>query len=129
MTVDFGTDLDFLSGDLSPIGGTISGFDIIAQAILIRLSTPLGGVIDAPDDGLSLTDYLSRGMTPGNVAALEGDIETQLVRDERIQSAKATVTLGTDRTMTVDLSVDTAAGPFSLTLGVSDAGVKILGGA
>jgi phage baseplate assembly protein W len=129
---DYGTDLNFDGLDLADDGGTVSGVDLLAQAIQIRLSTPRGSVIDAPDDGIDLVDYLSRDMTSGDVANLSGVIESEILKDERFSSAKATVDASKLRSaseLSIALAVQSGAGPFQLVLGVSDAGVAILGGA
>ncbi len=132
MTTDYGTDLDFDGLDLAEDGGVVSGETLLGQAALIRLSTPRGSVIDAPDDGIDLVDWLSRDMSPDEVARLQGTIEEELLKDERFIAARAVVDvteLLTAGTMRVELELDGGPGPFRLVLGVSAAGVAILGGA
>jgi len=129
-TVDYGTDLNFADLDISETGDMVSGFDLLAQAVLIRLSTGRT-VIDAPEDGIDLTDYLSRGMTAAQLASLKSTIESEILKDERFLAARATVTTigATAEEIHVSLELDTDAGPFTLVLGAAEAGVAILGGA
>ncbi len=135
MTVDYGTELDMGNEgelDVAANGGTVSGVPLLAQAARIRLSTPRGSVLDAPDDGIDVTDWLSKAMGAGEIASLEGTIELELLKDERFFSVKATVdasTLLSDGTLTITLEIVSGLGPFTLTLGVGPAGVAILGGA
>jgi hypothetical protein len=133
MTVDFGTDLALDADlDLTADGGLVDGDDLMRQVAQIRLSTPRGSVIDAPDDGIDLVEWLSRAMGPDEIASLEGTIEAELLKDERFTSARAIVDASTvlsDGIMVVELELATANGPFEMVLGVSAAGVKILGGA
>jgi len=130
--VDYGTDLNFDGLDLAADGGVVSGQALLEQAVVIRLSTPRGSVIDAEDDGLDLVDWLSRAMTPADIASLQGTIEEEILKDERFSAARCVVDaslITTQGVMTVELELTAATGPFRLVLIVSDAGVAILGGA
>src|SRR5262249_13556353 len=91
MTTDFATDLD-CSDDLNPLGTTVSGPLCLAQAIQRRLSTPRGMVIDAPNYGRDLREYLSRGMTAAELEAIPGDVRAEVLKDERIEEVDAGVT-------------------------------------
>lgn len=130
MATDYGTDLNFAGLDLSPTGDMVSGTALLEQAILIRLSTGRS-VIDSPDDGIDLTDELSRGMSPPEVATLGGRIEQEIVKDERFRSCKCTVDasrLITETRLTLTLELDAGDGPFDLVLSAGKAGLEILGG-
>lgn len=134
MTVDYGVDLNLDGDDFPEDGGTIEGEALLRQVARLRLSTPRGSVIDAPDDGIDLVDWLSRAMDDGAVASLQSIIEQELLKDEdsRFTAAHATVdasTLLTAGSMTVSLDLDAGPGPFRMVLGVTAAGVAILGGA
>lgn len=132
MTTDYGTDLDFDGLDLAADGGMVSGVELLRQVALIRLSTTRGSVIDSPDDGINLVDWLSRPMDPAEVSNLAGTIEVELLKDERFVAARATVdtsALLSAGAMQIGLELDGGEGPFRLTLGVTAAGVAILGGA
>ncbi len=137
MTIDVGTDLALDENlDLPIDGGVYDGVrdaePALLQVALIRLSTPRGGCIEAPNDGINLVEWLSKDMGPDEIASLEGTIVAELLKDERFtQGTRATVNadlLLTEGTMTVELELATAAGPFRGVLSVSEAGVAILGG-
>jgi hypothetical protein len=133
MTIDYGTDLDFRTLDMAADGGVISGNDILVQAVILRLNTPRGSVLDAPDDGMDLTDYLSRDLTTSDAASLAGTIESELQKDPRFQagSVHATVDISgltSEGEIDVTLSLDAGDGPFTLVLTAGAAGVVIAGG-
>lgn len=125
-TVDFGVDLDW-ADDLNPTGRLVSGIELLGQALFHRLRTPRGACLDAPDDGLDLSEYLSRGMTPAELAAVPGEIRSEILKDERFLDADVTFTQTTPDTFRVRILVTPSAGPeFELVLGVADAAVKLL---
>ncbi len=132
MAIDYGTDLDLRELDMAPDGGTVSGVELLRQAALIRLSTPRGSCLECEDDGICLTDYVSRAMGAGEVASLAAVVEAELLKDERFLTARALVdasSLLSAGELRVELELDGGEGPFRLTLGATAAGVAILGGA
>jgi hypothetical protein len=132
MTTDYGTDLDLRDLDMAPDGGTVTGRALLEQVALIRLSTPRGTCLECEDDGVCLTDWLSRAMGPSEVASLAAVLEAELLKDERIRAARAIVdasSLPSAGELTVELELDGGEGPFRLVLGASAAGIAILGGA
>lgn len=132
MATDYGTDLDLSTLDARADGGTVSGRALLAQVALIRLSTPRGSCLECPDDGICLTDWLSRAMDAGEVASLAAVVESELLKDERFVAARAVVDASSLRTageLRVELELDGGEGPFRLTVSASAAGVAILGGA
>src|SRR5258708_5265369 len=86
----FGVDIDW-GDDLNPTGRLVRGTELLAQAVHHRLRTPRGACLDAPDDGLDLAEYLSNGMTPAQLAAIPGEIRSELLKDERFQDADVTM--------------------------------------
>jgi phage baseplate assembly protein W len=101
----------------------------IAQAIVRRLITPRGGLLDDPDYGLDLRSYVNRGITLIELARLQDSVRGEVQKDDRVSDAR------------VDLSYDAAAhslrctvtitpveielGTFTLTFNVSDAGALL----
>lgn len=132
MATDYGKDLNLIGLDMAPDGGTVSGADLLRQVAFIRLSTPRGSCPECPDDGLSLSDYVSRAMDAGEAAQLGAVLATELLKDERFVAARAVVDAShvlTAGELSVELELDGGDGPFRLTLGATAAGVAILGGA
>jgi len=85
---------DWLCGPegLDPTGREISGVDAVAQSLLNRLETRRGTLIDDdPEYGDDLTEMVSEGFTPGEVAALAARVESQFEADERVATAQVSV--------------------------------------
>ena len=76
-------------------------------------------------------DLIGSVSTPNTVAALPGQIESELLKDERIESVDAdvtSVTSGAVTSWTISISVETATGgSFELVLGVAGVTVALLG--
>src|SRR5262249_35544866 len=124
MTLDFGTDLD-CGDDLNPLGSTVTGPLCLAQAIQRRLSTPRGMVIDAPNYGRDLREYLSRGMAAENIEAIPGEVRAELLKDERLEEVDVVPTMPASDALRLDIACQTAEGPFSLVLDVTQAAVEL----
>lgn len=108
----------------------VSGTANFAQAIVRRLTTPRGALAvvgEDPNYGHDVRQYLHREMTRAQIAAAEQAIADEVEKDERV--AAATVTLALDAQasqLTLDITVETADGPFTLILSISDITVEIL---
>lgn len=121
---DFGTDLSCVD-DLDPYMLEVSGIDVVSQAILRRLTTTRGMLIDDPDYGLNVRDYLSATMDAKELTIMQSQLEAELLKDERILSVESTASMVL-RTATIKLLVEVGEGPFSLTLAISDVSAAIL---
>lgn len=130
-TTDFGYDTSCLNG--LNTGRFASGVRLVAEAAYRRLITPRGllqGGDDEANYGLDLADLIGAVMTPSQIAAIPGQIESELLKDERIETVTATVTsvqTGPGVTLTILVDASTAEGPFSLDLSVSQVTVELLG--
>jgi hypothetical protein len=129
---DYGTDTSCT--DSLRTGRLVSGARLVAEACYRRLSTPRGTLIggeDEEDYGLDLADKIGSIATKADVAALPGQIEAELLKDDRLESVEVdvTATWGTSGAVSLVVVVagQTGAGPFKLTLGVSQVSVDILG--
>ena len=115
--------------DIDPTGRVATGLDVLAQRLVLRQTTPLGSVIDAPNDCFDITDWLSANMTDAQVAQLRGTIQAELVKDEQVLAVLVSVTYTpANSTLIVTESVQTSSGPFSLTLTVTPGNVQALVG-
>lgn len=110
-----------------------SGPRLVAEAAYRRLRTKKGtlrGGDDELDYGMDLLDAIGRIATASEAAALPGQIEAELSKDERIEQVDVDVTaatVGPSTTWTVKIDGHTAAGPFSLVLNITDVTVEIIG--
>jgi hypothetical protein len=128
---DFGFDISCTTGMRT--ARFSRGPRLVAEACFRRLTTARGmlqGGEDEDDYGLDLEDLIGTVSTPAEVAALPSRIQNELLKDERLLSCVAKVTSttsGPSTTWNIDITGQTAEGPFTLTIGVSGVTVDLLG--
>lgn len=122
---DLGTTLSCIF-DCTAEYAVVSGRTCLAQALARRLITPRGGLIDDPNYGFDLTQFLNADMSPTDIAQCESGTEGECVKDERVLSADASVSVTPTGSLIVTITVTDADGPFSLVLAVSDVTVQLL---
>lgn len=120
----YGSDLS-CADDLTEYCDEVNGGSKLAlgQALYRRVTTPRGSLIDDPDYGLDVPGFLNRGATQRELAGLAGAIRNELVKDDRVESAQAQVTIESQRSMRVAIEitpVDASIAPFGLTFAVKD---------
>lgn len=106
--------------DLTMPSVMVSGNQAVAEAIARRLQTPRGGLIDDPNYGYDLTALLDAEVTPALIASLQSNVNAECVKDQRVSSASSSVQFLASGALIVTIQLTTAAGPFSLTLSVSN---------
>lgn len=122
----FGTDISGVT-DLDKGFSLVSGPRCLAQAIARRLTTRRGGLFYAPDYGLDVRDMIEERQTAATIAQWQQAIANECEKDERVERATATVTLNTaTNTAAITVRIETAAGPFRLTLAVTSLTVELL---
>lgn len=116
-------------------GRYVTGTRLVAEALYRRLITPRGTLQGGEDEqnyGLDLLDLIGSidDANGSKAAALPGQIQAELLKDERLTSVSVSVSSsknGTILSWTVTINAQTDIGPFSLVLAVSDVTVDILG--
>ena len=125
----FGVDLDCVQ-DCTPYLTEVDPFSTraLGQALIRRITTPRGSVIDDQDYGLDIRSYLNRGVTVSDLNGIGGRIRGEMMKDDRVQNCEVTVTLPSLRTLRVSCEV-TPVSPFGntfdLVFTVSDATLLI----
>lgn len=110
MAIDYGTDIS-TDPDLDPAFGSLSGPEVLTQALMRRLSTPQGALPFNPDDGIDLNDWLHRGITHKALYWLKSAIEAECEKDERVYAVAAAVSAdSTGEALTIDLAVEPIQG-------------------
>jgi hypothetical protein len=113
--------------DADPSMRTVTGRALLVQSLLCRQTTPRGSVIDCPNDCINLVDYVSAGMTAAAISQLYGTIQNELRKDQRVFSATVTGSYSfPTATLTLNESIQSGYGPFSLVLAVSSVTVTLL---
>jgi hypothetical protein len=125
----YGTDLS-CSSDLTPTMASVDAFSTraISEAIVRRLDTPRGALVDDPDYGTDLRGFLNRGATAAELNALSDKVRAEVQRDDRVRSATVSLRMSeATRTLRVDIAVALVGtdGAFRMTLAVTSADILI----
>lgn len=126
----FGSDMscvDDLTEDMAEVDGSTTR--ALAEALIRRIGTPRGSVLDAPDYGIDLRSYLHRGSTQSELLGLAGDVSNEWRKDDRVERVEVEISViefgrilrGRGRVYPADPSIT----PFTLTFGITDAAVAI----
>ena len=127
MTIDYGTDFSVVS-DFTADFATSSGRRLLAEACARRLVTPLGTLRRHLQYGYDVTAWVNDDVGPRELAQINAGVVPQLMRDERVLRCTCAASLAKDGTLTLDIQLWDAAGPFKLVLAVSQATVQIVSG-
>lgn len=128
MTVDFGTDISTPVGDdglpdLDPFFGLVDGYTALAQALLRRVITATGSVIDDPSYGHDVRVYLNDASpSPTAIAAA---VRAQWLADERVEDARVVVTFA-EGVLRIEGVILAGEGPFRLVLAIGAVTAEIL---
>ena len=129
---EFGTDIDVISE--LPTGFTLAGgIQNLANALLRRLSTPerflADNFGDDPDYGWDCRRLLNRALTDAELRGELRKAEGQALLDDRVQSVTARYAItgaAPQQTVTLELDVVTAEGPFRLMVLVDEVSPALL---
>ena len=114
-------------------GRFATGTRLVAESIFRRLTTPRGmlrGTEEEGNFGLDLTELIGSVSTKSDAASLPARIQAEILKDERVESVTVRVvdeSAGVAKFFTVFIEATTAEGPFSLTLGIDEVTVGVLG--
>jgi len=120
-----GTTRTSLSFDFAPNLAEVTGRALLSQAIVRRLVTYRGTLIDDPNYGTDVRQWLNDDLGPGDVARIASIVQAEIKKDARIKSAQVTGAFA-NNALTLTCILTDAAGPFRLTLAVTAVSVKIL---
>lgn len=98
---------------------------IVGEAIARRLITPRGRLVDDPNYGYALSEFVNADLPAGELARIQAGVQGECVKDERVSTAKATIVLA-GAILVATIVLTTAAGPFTLVLSVDDVTATIL---
>lgn len=132
MSDNYGTDL--YCADQLFTGRLVTGVDLLAQAAYRRLTTPRGMLDDGDEGaiyGLDLADLI--GQPSGTVDSLPAIVSAELLKDDRFAAVDVSASSVTDSagltaiTLAIGITPHDADEPFTLTVGVSEVTVQLLG--
>lgn len=125
-TEPFGYGVDFSCTDeLSPILAEVdpNSVQAIAEALLRRLITPNGTLIEDQDYGEDVRAFLSHGTTQTNLNTIATKIKNECEKDDRVESVTASSVLDSKtRTLTLSVRVvpqDPTLRQFAMTIAVT----------
>ncbi len=121
----YGTDVSWFP-DLDPNLSLTSGNQTLAQAIWQRLMTPRGTFPWDPEYGLDVRGLLNETILPNTIGAWQRQIANEIEKDERVISANVVITQTSQTAISISITGNGAAGPFTLVLGVSSVTVSLL---
>jgi phage baseplate assembly protein W len=120
---DFGTDLTALPELRFQLKDGLANLE---EALARRLLTPRGGLFYDPTYGWDLRQYLNEVLDEATEHEMKVLVEQELEKDPRVYRATVEAVAKDLRRVQVDALVETTAGPFRLTLAVSDVSVEVL---
>jgi len=129
---DYGRDLQVIfnaqgAGDITPGGLEVTGRRVLANRLLCRQTTPRGSVQGAPNDCFDVRDWLSAGFSPTEMSQLRGRIKSELQNDVGVHTVDVKMTYDSAaKKLTIVESIESSAGPFVLTIGVTSLTVEAL---
>jgi phage baseplate assembly protein W len=104
---------------MDPAALEVGGNQLLAQALVRRLITPRGHLIDDLNYGYDLHRFLGDDLSAAAIAQIQSDIQQELLKDERVVSVTPIVTYSpVTQILTVVVTVVGAGGPFQFTLAV-----------
>ena len=129
-TQNYGRDFAVVSTATGPdidFAHLSSGVNVLANSLYCRLTTPHGSVIDSPNDCIDVRSLLGAGLTQADMQVVQQRVQRECERDARVLSATVTATYNqASRVLDLVIRVQTAQGPFSMTLSVNDLSVALI---
>lgn len=129
---DYGTDIATIapdgSIDLDPYFRVVSGSTVVSHAIVKRLVTPPGGLLDDEDYGYDLRALVHGSTSKPELDSAVAEIEAQCLADERVSDATITLS-ASGGVLTCRVQVVLVDGQtLRLVLAVSAVSVEVLEG-
>ncbi len=122
---DFGTELSCV-GDIASDSRTVTGFTVVAEAVVRRWTTPRGRLIGYANYGYDITQYINDDMSNREISAMIAGMQAEALKDERVTACLVEGTLDPEGTFTFSASIDTSQGPFTFSIAASSVTVKLL---
>jgi hypothetical protein len=125
MSTDYGTDLDCTS-DINPALVLVSGRKCLGQALYRRLISTRGCLLDDPNYGTDVTQFILDDIAPDDVIRVAHAIDAEMIKDPRVVASSTVGEFRPAGDLQMTVTITDGAGPFALVLGVSAVTVTIL---
>jgi phage baseplate assembly protein W len=128
MAIDYGSDLSCLDDFDEEVRATSDPRTLIAQALIRRWMTPRGMLLDDPDYGTDLAEFMHDEVDELSLARMRAEARAEALKDERVVDCTITATRYTLATGTVefDFLVECAETSLRLVVAVTDVSVSLL---
>ena len=128
--MDYGTDISTITAagaiDIDEYFKVVSGSTAVLHAIVKRLVTPQGGLIDDEDYGFDLRALVHGSTSRSELNSAVGEIEAQCLRDERVADVTVTLSVAAGVLTCKVQGTLVDGGTFRLVLAVSAVSVDVL---
>ncbi len=122
----YGHDLSCTT-DLDPGMLEVDGVTCLSQALFRRIITPRGTLIDDPNYGFDVTQYLNDDLAQSDLARIASQIDAEFLKDERVIRSSTTVTLVASGVLSIASVVNPSVGPaFQLVVTASQVTQQLL---
>ncbi len=122
---DLGSDFSCLF-DSPPDMAEVTGRTCLIQAVARRIITPRGTLIDDPNYGFDLTQYVNDDIDGADLIRIQDGVRAECLKDERVSDAEVTLTFTAAGVLICKIILEDGDGPFTLVLSVSQASVDVL---
>ena len=109
------------SHDMAEVDGRLC----LAESLARRLVTFPGTLIDDPDYGIDIRQYLNDDVNDRDLALISSAVVTELKKDERVIQVQASAQLVAG-VLAIAISVQDQKGPFKLTMTADQVNVSVL---
>ncbi len=122
---DYGTELSCVN-DIASDGRMVSGFAVVAEALVRRLQTPRGRLIGDPNYGMDLRQYINADMSPRDIVGLRAAVSAECAKDDRVVAVKTLADLDDQGVLTLTIGIDLGKESFTLVVSASDVTVDLV---
>ena len=123
----YGTDIGCGPAGIDETFSLVEGRQALIEAIVGRLETPRGGLLDDPTYGLGVTAWVGKRADDAQIFAWEQALASEARKDDRVRQAKASLTPTAGGKLRFVLAISPLDGPdFALTGQISDLALEIL---
>jgi hypothetical protein len=105
--------------DIGPMGEMVSGLTALSQALVRRITTPRGRLLTDPNYGYDVNGELNDDVTAAQVGSIAANMDQEFLKDQRVFASSTTAALSPLGELDTVSSIQSALGPFTLTLNVS----------
>lgn len=128
--MDYGSDISTITSsgavDLDEYFRLVSGADAVLHALVKRLVTPYGGLLDEEDYGFDLRGLVNGSSSQREMNAAVAQIEAQCLQDERVSDATVEMSVSGGVCSVKILCTLTDDQTLSLVLGISAVSIDVL---